>query len=35
MYSQSTQPCTDCRGQGEMIDPKTKCKSCNGEKIGE
>ena len=33
MYSQSTGPCTDCGGTGEMIDEANKCKNCNGKKV--
>jgi DnaJ family protein A protein 2 len=33
MYSQSSGPCDECRGQGEMIDDKNKCKTCNGKKV--
>ena len=33
MYSQSTGPCTDCSGTGEMIDEANKCKNCNGKKV--
>lgn len=33
MYSQSTQPCYECNAQGEVIDSKDKCKTCNGQKI--
>lgn len=33
MYTQSQGPCDDCRGQGEMIDEKNKCKECNGKKV--
>lgn len=33
MYSQSTVPCDDCRGKGEVIDEKNKCKHCNGKKV--
>jgi DnaJ family protein A protein 2 len=33
MYSQSTGPCDDCNGQGEMIDPKKRCKKCKGKKV--
>lgn len=32
MYSQSQQHCSDCHGEGETIDPKSKCKDCNGKK---
>lgn len=33
MYTQSTGPCDDCRGQGETIPEKGKCKACNGKKV--
>jgi len=33
MYSQSQGPCDDCRGKGEVIDEKHKCKTCNGKKV--
>ena len=33
MYTQSTGPCDDCRGQGEVINEKDKCKTCNGKKV--
>ena len=33
MYSQSQGPCDDCRGQGEIIDEKNKCKTCDGKKV--
>ena len=33
MYSQRTGPCDECNGQGESIDEKKKCKTCNGKKI--
>ena len=33
MYTQSQGPCEDCRGQGEVIDEKNKCKTCNGKKV--
>lgn len=33
MYTQSTGRCDDCRGQGEVIDEKNKCKTCNGKKV--
>lgn len=33
MYSQSSGPCDDCRGKGEVIDEKHKCKTCNGKKV--
>ena len=33
MYSQSTGPCDDCHGQGEMINPEKRCKECKGKKV--
>jgi|LauGreDrversion4_2_1035121.scaffolds.fasta_scaffold203292_1 DnaJ family protein A protein 2 len=33
MYSQSTRPCDDCEGKGEVINDKDKCKECNGKKV--
>ena len=33
MYSQSTGPCDDCGGQGEMINPEKRCKKCKGKKV--
>jgi DnaJ family protein A protein 2 len=33
MYSQSTRPCDDCNGQGEVISEKDKCKTCDGKKV--
>lgn len=33
MYSQSSGPCDNCRGKGEIIDEKHKCKNCNGKKV--
>ena len=30
MYSQSSGPCDQCRGQGKSIDPKFRCKKCKG-----
>lgn len=33
MYSQRTAPCDDCMGQGEQINEKDKCKTCNGKKV--
>ena len=32
MVQQMQQTCPDCSGQGEIIDPKNKCKQCNGRK---
>jgi len=25
--------CSECHGQGERIDPKLRCKKCNGRKV--
>ncbi len=33
MYTQSSGPCDDCRGKGEVINEKDKCKNCNGKKV--
>lgn len=33
MYSQSTGPCDDCGGQGEMINMEKRCKACKGKKV--
>lgn len=33
MYSQSTGPCDECNGQGEIIDLKLRCKECKGKKV--
>lgn len=33
MYSQSTGPCDECNGQGEMIDMAKRCKKCKGKKV--
>lgn len=33
MYSQSTQPCDECEGQGEMINMEKRCKTCKGKKV--
>lgn len=33
MYTQSQGPCDECRGKGEVIDEKNKCKTCNGKKV--
>ncbi|KAJ9109542.1 hypothetical protein QFC20_003286 [Naganishia adeliensis] len=32
MVQQIQQPCGDCDGTGEIIDPKNRCKQCNGKK---
>lgn len=33
MYTQRTGPCDDCKGQGEKVSEKDKCKTCNGQKV--
>lgn len=33
MYTQSQGPCEDCRGKGEVINEKDKCKTCQGKKV--
>ena len=33
MLQQIQSPCTDCQGTGQMIDPKDRCKQCNGKKV--
>ncbi|KAG2219916.1 hypothetical protein INT45_008553 [Circinella minor] len=33
MVQQVQQPCSECHGQGEIIDEKNKCKTCNGKKV--
>lgn len=33
MYQQSQVPCSKCKGQGEICDPKKVCKKCKGKKI--
>lgn len=33
MYSQTSNPCTICKGQGKIIEPKHMCKKCKGEKV--
>ena len=32
MMQQIQQPCNDCDGTGEIMDPKDRCKTCNGKK---
>ncbi|KAJ9104339.1 hypothetical protein QFC19_003981 [Naganishia cerealis] len=32
MVQQIQQPCGDCDGTGEIVDPKNRCKQCNGKK---
>ena len=33
MYSQSSGPCSDCRGEGTIFSEKDRCKKCNGNKV--
>jgi len=33
MVQQMQKPCDKCRGRGEIINEKDKCKSCKGEKV--
>lgn len=33
MIQQMQQHCPDCQGKGEVIDPKFRCKKCNGDKV--
>lgn len=33
MYSQSTGPCEECGGTGEIIDMAKRCKVCKGKKV--
>jgi len=33
MYSQSSGPCDECEGQGEMINMAKRCKTCKGKKV--
>lgn len=33
MYSQSTGPCDQCRGQGRIIEESSKCKACKGSQV--
>jgi len=33
MYSQSTMPCDECNGQGEIINMEKRCKKCKGKKV--
>lgn len=35
MYTQSTQHCKDCKGEGKIIEPEDVCKTCKGEKMKE
>jgi len=33
VISKSSGPCDECNATGETIDPKNKCKTCNGQKV--
>lgn len=33
MIQQIQSACSDCRGTGERINPKDRCKHCNGKKV--
>jgi len=33
MIQQIQQPCHDCEGSGEVINPKDRCKQCQGKKV--
>ena len=33
MYTQTQGPCGDCRGQGNTMNEKDKCKLCKGDKV--
>lgn len=33
MYTQRVGACDDCKGAGEVINEKDKCKNCNGQKV--
>ena len=33
MMQQIQSMCSECQGQGERIDPKLRCKKCNGRKV--
>lgn len=33
MVQQIQQPCNECEGSGQMMNPKDRCKTCNGKKI--
>jgi len=35
MVQQVQRVCPDCGGEGEVIDPKNRCKTCNGKKVSE
>lgn len=33
MIQQLQQPCNECRGTGEVIDPRDRCQKCEGQKL--
>eukprot|EP01017_Pseudomicrothorax_dubius_P033723 TRINITY_DN4540_c0_g5_i2.p1 TRINITY_DN4540_c0_g5~~TRINITY_DN4540_c0_g5_i2.p1 ORF type:complete len:331 (-),score=111.52 TRINITY_DN4540_c0_g5_i2:70-1062(-) len=33
MFSHSSGPCNDCKGQGKTYDEKDRCKACKGERV--
>lgn len=33
MLQQIQSACSDCNGVGERINPKDRCKTCNGKKV--
>jgi DnaJ family protein A protein 2 len=33
MMQQIQQPCNECEGTGEIMDPKDRCKTCHGKKV--
>jgi DnaJ family protein A protein 2 len=33
MLQQIQQPCNECEGTGEVINPKDRCKTCSGKKV--
>ena len=35
MYTQSTQPCKECKGEGKIIEKNSICKECKGDKMSE
>jgi DnaJ family protein A protein 2 len=33
MYTQARAKCSDCNGEGELMDKKKLCKKCKGKKV--
>jgi DnaJ family protein A protein 2 len=33
MYTQSQQPCSECKGQGEIMKEEDRCSECQGKKV--